>query len=178
MIKRSRMLTFKRAHVGMIRRGSTPHPKSSHDEAQEVRHDVQSLRLEIAQLKRQLESATAQFSQMTSPIGSTLRCFPIRTPGKFTPMAWIPYDGHASATWWYVSDDIPPHVRFLVLDPERNVQKDEASKKIYVRFTSEENPNDVRPDSTTTLLIFLGFPLPRTYTKESGSSGTFVQVPK
>lgn len=152
---------------------SAVHPKSAYDEVQEMRHDMQNLRLEIAQLKRQIESSTSQFAQLTSPVGSTLRCFPIRTPTKFTPMAWIPYDGHVSTKWWYESGDIPPHVRFLVLDPERNVRKGPDSK-IYVRFSSEEKPNEVTEDSPTTLLIFIGSSIPKAYTFDGS---TFMRVP-
>jgi hypothetical protein len=153
--------------------------RSVHDELSELHTEVMSLRVELSTMKRQLENATKQFSNMTSPIGSTLRCFPIRTPAKFTSMAWIPFDGHASTHWWYASDDVPPHVRFLVIDPEHNVVKDSAGK-IFVRFTSEDNPDRTPTDAPTTLLAFLGYAVPRAYTKDTttASSGIrFIQVP-
>ncbi len=142
---------------------------SVHDEVDELRRELQSVRLELQSLRRGMESTQRQFSSLTSPIGSMVRSFPLpAAPTSFTPMSWVPYDGIVSLHWWYASEDVQPQARFLVVHPDRNVAKDPATQKLFVRFTTEEAHHEV----PTSLLVFLGYPMPKAYVREA--SGRFV----
>jgi len=149
---------------------------SVHDEVDELRRELQSVRLELQTLRRGMESTQRQFSSLTSPIGCMMRSFPLATlPSSFTPMSWIPYDGIVSLHWWYASEDVQPQTRFLVIEPERNVAKDPATQKVFVRFTTEEEGGPAMPapqPKPSSLLVFLGYSMPRAYVREA--SGRFV----
>lgn len=149
---------------------------SVHDEVDELRRELQSVRLELQSLRRGMESTQRQFSSLTSPIGCMIRSFPLTSlPPSFTPMSWIPYDGIVSLHWWYASEDVQPQTRFLVINPERNVTKDAATQKLFVRFTTEEEDPTAATTSQpkpSSLLVFLGYSMPKAYVREA--SGRFV----
>jgi hypothetical protein len=148
--------------------------KARYDEVIELRAEVERLRGHLSGL----ETRMSVLGSVAMPIGATTRCFPT-LPRAFSPVAWLPWDGTTALTWWFDADDIPPRARHLVLHPTSNVVEGttgQGKARTFVRFTvhDAEEEASIRSQESpipTTMLLYIGTPIPKAYKRSKASAG-------